>query len=392
MNKYSKAILALLISAASVLATSIAPALPLFQEIFNIKTDQLSSIMTIYLNGYLLGQFFFAHVSKKIGLLLSIKYGFTLATVGTCLQIFCINSNSFFLFITFRFITAFGLSSGLVCGFVIIKNFIRNEETKKYLSLIGITFTASIYLSIYILGHVLTNFGILAVLYSSLAYSLSLFLLSFYIKLPINVINKNINTSLRHSKIVINYKLISYSLTLSMTTVITYSYAFYAPLISFSLYGLSPVEFGKLNLSNMFCIFIGNISYVLLNKKYKEDSLLIFCLTTIILIGFVFFLICKFEFYSNIKLFFLSSGLLNFFSGLIYPAATFKALECGLCKENTSATMNTIKLIMPTAALCFSSLWGLNSLLSLSAITVLFSFIYLLFFMSTKLNVDGDLA
>ena len=262
--------------------------------------------------------------------------------------------------------------------------------------MIGVVFTSSIYLAIFISGAAISNFGVACIFNYIPIYILSLLLLSCYIEAPSNELNKSTEIApyslLLNAGNFFNLRLICYSLVLSISTIIAYCYAFYAPLISFSLYGVSPSEFGRLNLINMIFILSGSLSYIKFKNLYQDDFVLLSCLAAVLLIGCVFFIMSQVVLLNNISVFFALSCLLNFFSGLIYPVATYKALDCGHCKTASATTMNVIKLGMPTIALYFASIFRLNCLLSLSITIMFFSFIYLMVFLNSHFRGTGLLA
>ena len=379
MTKTSKIALLFLISSASVVATFITPGLSLLGNKFGIPSVQISKVMTFYLAGYLLGQGVFSCLSNKIGRTLSIRYGMFISIIGTLSQLISFKYSSFPAFVFFRFVTALGLSSGLVCGFAIIKESLTDEDSKKYLSFVAIAFTSSIYLSIFASGMIISYVNTSFLLGLIVFYAIALFSLSFLIPEPGKPKTKNKLKNKAAERIFqLDFKLISYSLVLSITTIISYCYAFYAPFITINTYGLSPATFSALNLFNMAAIFVGSFLYITLSKRYDEKIILFFGLSCISLLSLSFFIIYFQITSSPILVFFIISFFLNTCSGLIYPAATYKAMECGDCKAKTSAVMNVIKLIMPTMALGLSSLISKSNLINLSATIIFFSLLYVL--------------
>jgi len=379
MTKTSKILLLFLISSASVVATFISPGLSLLGNKFGITSGQISKVMTYYLAGYLLGQGIFSYLSNKIGRTLSIRYGMIISIIGAISQLISFKYSSFQAFVLFRFVTAIGLSSGLVCGFTIIKESLTDKDSKKYLSFVAIAFTASIYLSIFASGIIISYIGISFLFALIVAYTITLSILSFLIPEPGKTETKNKPQNKIDGKIFqLDFKLISYSLALSITTIISYCYAFYAPFITINTYGLSPATFSALNLFNMAAIFLGSFLYIILSKIYDEKIILMFSLACISILSLSFFIIYFQITSSPILVFFIISFCLNTCSGLIYPAATYKAMACGDCKAKTSAVMNVIKLIMPTLALGLSSLISKSNLINLSVIIIFFSLLYVL--------------
>ncbi len=377
MTRTSKTILLLLISSASVIATFITPELSIISNVFGISEADTSRIMTFYLLGYLVGQVVFSYLSRKIGFCFSIRYGLFIAIIGALFQLASIKYLYFTAFILSRFITALGLSAGLVCGFAVIKETFAEKDIKKYLSLVAITFTSSIYLSIFISGLIIYYFDVSFIFKMILIYVIALFSLSFLIPAS-NTPHKTHHVSIKKIGPFLDLKLIAYSLALSITTIISYCYAFYAPFIVIKTYGLSPSTFGGLNLINMAAIFLGSFLYIILNKQYNEKIILIFSLSFVSILSSLFFTIYFSLTSKPLLVFFIISFCLNLCSGLIYPAATYKAMERGNCKAKTSAIMNMIKLGMPTISIAFSSIISKSNIINLSTTIMIFSLSYVL--------------
>lgn len=166
-----------------------------------------------------------------------------------------------------------------------------------------------------------------------------------------------------------NIKLINYSLVLSLTTLIAYLYAFYGPLIFVNKFGFSTKEFSKLNLINMSGVFLGSF-YPKLSKYINEKVLINFILVMIILNMFYILKLGDSNYIGFIIIFFIT----NIFSGLLYPASTYLALGCGVCKTSTSTTMNIIKTSIPIIGFYFSSILKIDVINKLASTIIIFTF------------------
>ena len=377
MNKAEKIILAALISSASVMASFISPELSLLKKFFSLDQNQISQIMTLYLAGYLSGQIVWAYASNRIGRLASIRHGTSISILGAIIIIASMKTGTFNTFLAGRILVAFGLSSGLVCGFALIKESLPEAENKKYLSILAVVFTASIYAAILVSGYIAQLTSLEFIMYMILLYNATMFSLCFCINSipePLIMIKKDCH----RGKFELHPKVIAYSLALSITTIISYSYALYAPIITSDFFLFSPVEFGLTSLSNMIFIFLGGMAYLKLNKRFYESAIVSLSLLIIIPVC----LATLFASLNYMKLtvfeFLILCSLLNLASGIIYPAASYKALEYGSCKATSSAIMNLIKLIMPTIALYISPHLGKNELNTFVLTILLFAVPYVL--------------
>lgn len=386
MIKSAKIILLFLISSASVLATFISPEIGLIKVYFSLTNDQTGMVMTCYLAGYLIGQFTWAYISNLIGRARSISVGAFVAIIGSILLLYSYSYHNFNVFVISRSIIGFGLSAGLVCGFAIIKENLTMEYQKKYLALVAVFFTASIYTSISISGYIVQHASLYLIFWSVFCLCSGFFILSIFFKTTANKNDTN-------RKIVKNIKskgypqLLAYSFALSITTIIAYCYAFYAPLITSQLFSLSPKSYGNYSLINMASIFFGSFFFALLNKRHSETTICFIGLILII-ISSLCFIQNYFDLKESVNAFFLYCSLLSFSSGMIYPASTYIALDFSGCKARASAIMNAIKLSLPIIAIYFSTKIFDNNLNGFCFTILSFSVIYflLLYFVRARLT------
>ena len=272
MIKSEKIILLFLISSASVLATFISPEIGLIKAYFSLTNDQAGMVMTYYLAGYLIGQFAWAYISNLIGRVTGISVGAFVAIIGSILLLYSYGHHNFNVFIISRSIIGFGLSAGLVCGFAIIKENLTRETQKKYLALVAVFFTASIYTSISISGYIVQHSSLYLIFWSIFCLCSGFFILSNFFKTTANKNDKKCKVS-ENIKPKGYPQLIAYSFTLSITTIIAYCYAFYAPLITSQLFSLSPESYGNYSLANMASIFFGSFFFSILNKRHSETTI-----------------------------------------------------------------------------------------------------------------------
>ena len=368
MTAIEKIILAALISSASVMASFISPELTLIKNYYSLASNQLSQIMTLYLAGYLSGQIIWAYISNKIGRLASIKFGMATSILGALVIIAAIETESFPLFLAARLLIAF--------GFTLIKENLSPQESKRYLSIIAVVFTASIYLSILLSGYLVKYTSLVFIMWAMLSYNMIMFFLCFYIKNQPS--RANVSKKLPHLiSVELQPNVIAFSLVLSITTIISYCYALYAPIITQQMFSLSPTEFGLCSLINMFFIFLGGILYLKLDRELSAEATSSLGLLIIITGCSSLLLMAAFNLQPTVFEFFALCALLNLANGLIYPAATYKALEYGRCKSTSSAIMNLIKLTMPMVAIYASTYVTAKELIIFISTILLFALLYL---------------
>lgn len=368
MNHYQKIFLIFLITSASIMATCISPYVVIIGKIFYIDSSSLTNVMSSYLLGYLIGQYVFSKIAKKYNGLLSIKLGLIVAFVGLNFQNIALQLTIYPLFLFGRFTTSLGLSAGLVVGFAIIKDNIAPEDEKAYLSKIAISFTTSIYLSIVASGYLSKMIAITTFFGGLTIYPLLLMPITFY--LPNSKKNIMGISSIPNWKIFLNIKLLKFSLALSITTLMAYLYTFYGPLIFINEFGFSAVEFSQINLINLSGLLLGCFLYPKISSCLNEKTLINYLLGFLILNMFFLINLNNQDHMEFIIIFFIS----NIISGLLYPASTYLALGCGICKTSSSTTMNIIKIGLPVIGFYFSSILKLGDInkLALTIITFVF--------------------
>ncbi len=375
--------LLLIIPAASVASVFITPELKLIQNHFSLSTNILGQVMSYYLAGYLLGQFFFASLSKNIGLKNAIRIGALSSMLAMLLQINAVHHLDYKLFIIGRFLTAFGLSAGIVCGFAAIKEKLSAAAERSFLSIVTVTFTSSIYFAILFSGHLQKSLNIDSILIVNLFYVAAIFGLANFIRPPLPT--NNIKAPEITAEADPNYlKLITYSICLSISTIFAYCYSLYAPMIMIQNFNLTPATFSNYNLLNLLAIFIGSYLFIKLAKVFTEETMVIISMFLLIIGGISYLLISDHSSEISLPLFIVTTFFVNIVCGLIYPAATYKALEYGKCKKSTSATMNSIKIGMPTLAIFVMGYNNLDSFSKLAYTLLIFSTIFTIFLVKSR--------
>lgn len=375
MTRIEKLSLLLLIPSASILATFISPELGLIKIYFFLSNYQISHVMTYYLAGYLLGQGVWGYFSNIKGRSSCMRLGAFIAVIGSLALLYSYYTHNFNFFLLSRTIIGFGLSSSLVCGFTIIKENFPKEVQKKFITLVTIFFTTAIYASIALSGNILKYTSMDIIIWAFLLITSCFFILSLMIKTPINLpitqaTNSNYTITLKEIA-----PTIIYSLVLSITTIIAYLYAFYTPFITSHLFSLSTQLFSTYSFFNLFFILLGSYFFSYLNKYFSEHSICLYGLILIILTNLALIVVYSSS-QSSIIFFFFCCYLMNFLTGIIYPAATCNALEYGNCKATASAIMNTIKLLLPIVAIYFSTMLFDNKLNGFSMSIIIFASIF----------------
>lgn len=358
-NKRAKLTLLVILSAACLGSSIISPCLPVIMNYFGVAKDKISVLVGIYLFGYLFGQIFYSNLSQKFGYKNSLKIGFLIYLIGAMLQCISIKEYNFILLCFSRFFCAFGSSSGLICSFAMMNEFLDSQESKKYIAFAFISLTLFSYLSITIGGIIGHYFGFKLIFYSIFCIALiQLFMIYIFLPdlYPPFKDTKN-NFFVKYLKSIRNEELFLSSLIVAFTTTVTYLYNAIAPIISYNIFYLTQSEFGFFSIFNLLGLIIGGCIFSYLNRFLNIMNILFLgiAISTIPIISFYIFDQVIFSEFFNGLPFFILNALLNLGLGLIYPSASFISLNSIKNNSISSSIMNFIKIGTPTIILFIAS-------------------------------------
>lgn len=358
INSAFRATILVVVSAACFASAVISPCLPFIAEYFQVSSNQTTLLVSNFLFGYICGQLVFSILSQFAGYKTALLSGFFIYIVSCVMQIVAINNNNFDLLFYSRFICALGASSGLICVFAIINDFSANkEETQKLISLAFISLTLFAYLSI-TLGGLISHFlNWIFVFYVMMIVSILEFILIYqYIpdikKTAVNAYGHIIPAYLRSFY---NYKLILPSLLVAFTTTSTYLYNAVASTISATFFHLSSSSFGFISILNLIGLVSGGWFSTKLIKQYGVSNSLLCGIVISSIPVTMLFLLDKLIFNAQNQglLFFSAVGILNLGLGIIYPAASYLALNAIDCSSTASSIMNFFKIACPAFIIYF---------------------------------------
>ncbi len=328
MNNIKKIMLLSFISAASFSSAFFSPMLPAIKTQFSVSSTLVQQIMSFFLIGYVVGQLIYGPIANSFGRLKSLRIGFVINILGVGLLFLATLTHSFHLLLLGRVATAFGASAGLVCTFILIREYFSSEEAKSMLSYAVLSFTLGVGIAVFCGGFLIEYFGLQASLYILLIHAVMMFLMTYAFIEP--------NQSLipLRPKIIINgYKnalknptLIYFSLVLALTSGINYCYTTAAPLVAINKLHLTASAYGIWNGFNL----IGMCSGALLAKKLLKHLEPI----RVIMLGFIATALCLLIFtwiditkYYYPLLFFITSMFTFAIASIFFPAASFLATQ-----------------------------------------------------------------
>ncbi len=373
------------VTLASISSTIITPALPHILETFSISKVQLDWIMTIYLLGYAIGQLFYGPLSNKTGRVWSLRIGIIIHIFGLILGIFSLFMTSYVFLISSRFLTAFGGASGLVCAFILINETFDEDQAKTLIPYIGLFFSVSVVLSIFIGGLLALYLGLVYCLFFNLLHATLLLFLTRKIKETLNRSEHELHP--QPSEIQWScpafQKTIFFSIGASLLAVYTYTYSTAIPLYAEKFLGLNEASYGFWNLINLIGMFIcafftGKWCIKYGTARTAKMGYLGFFIGLIALL--LYLLISP----QNSLVLFLMTSYLYFSAGVASACAAYFASNALKDKAMGSSLLNFIALLLGGLSLLLLSYLPLKSLSAFLVAITIFYFIALSFFIKTK--------
>jgi multidrug resistance protein len=216
--------------------------------------------ITIFLIGYAIGQLPYGPLSNKIGRKPTLFIGLGISIVGSLV---CGVSDTFWMLIGGRILTALGASVGLMLTYTIVSDVYNPEQARKKLAFVSLAFAIAPGAAV-ALGGVLTQFiSWESTFFCQALYGVVLLLLST--RLPET--SSSLSTEPYTLKLILdsylrrcnNLKLVICSLIQGSCTSFVYVFAALAPFMVIHLLGKSPSVYGMLNLIPSAGMILGSV-------------------------------------------------------------------------------------------------------------------------------------
>lgn len=370
MNKIKTALLLSYLSLASVSGAIITPALPSIELYYSLNHGQVEWVLSIFLLGYVIGQLLYGPLAHRYSALNALRSGLFINMVGVLLCLCSVSRVSYVLLLSGRFITGLGAAAGLSCTIILLNELLPKVQAQKAMSYAIISFTLGIGLAV-TLGGIITQqanwkycFTVLLAHGSIMLMLSSVFPAS--LKRPTSLCLATIISG--YQSTLKNRTLIVYALVIGFVSSVSYCYSAAAPIYAKTWLQLTPDSYGYWNLINMIGMIIsGFLGAYLINKKGPHWVLyfaLLCLLPCFILLTILLLSASHHPYY-----FFPITMLLYLFSGLLFPAASLKALNATKDKANASAMMSFINMSMAMLAVILMGYLPFTNLLSFIIIT-----------------------
>jgi len=345
MTKTNTFLLLSYLCLASVSTAILSPALPAVMQTFHISKSTLTWVTSIFLLGYMLGQLLYAPLANYYGAIKALRSGLCLMLFGVILTIFSALNAFYPMFLIGRFISAIGAASGLSCTFMLLKQLLSEREAAKASAYGPFFFTVGIGVASYVGGVLSDSFTWISCLYALLLHGTIMLILTCRFEAPIikseplNV--KSIITAYKAT--FNNLRLIYFSFCVGMVSIVAYGYSAAAPLYAAKTLHMNAQIYGQWNLINMVGMALSSFFAAYILERYSHRVL--FNIALLGLLPCIISLAIMSQQPSiNLVEFFINSGFLYLFSGLMFPVGSYYALRNSADHGSAASMMSFINI------------------------------------------------
>ena len=313
---------------------------------FKLGHGALEWLVSIFLLGYAVGQLLYGPLANRLGRVSALRLGLMGNLLGILICVIAANSSSYFLLLIGRLISALGTASGLACTFMLINESLSKDQAKHAMSFSVVSFTVGIGLSVAI-GGVVTH-------YLGWAYCFAVLMLHGFVML---YLTRYLKETLKTPEIVPvrdllkalvrvmqNRQLVVFSFLVGAVSVFAYGYSATAPIFSRYALHLSANQYGYWNLVNMIGMMGSGFWAPFLMKRFGPWSLIMWGCIGLAPFFALLVLIAVFKLDSSLLFFVTSSGL-YFFTGLLFPAASYFASNAVIDRGNAASAMSFVNMV-----------------------------------------------
>lgn len=357
----------------------ITPALVQMNQFYLLSGKDIDQVITVYLLGYLIGQLVSGMLGRKYCAISVFRKGIFIYVLGCLVCIYSVSTISFPALLIGRFLSALGISSGLICSIYLINTSFTQKESQLWLSHGVSSYAVAMILSVSSGGYMTERWSWdmtfpLLLVYGLFLYFLSLFIYpSKYNHQPFVDDSKKTDTEPAG-----NFRLIAYSLAMGLFTAVGYCYFDVGPMYSMSVLNISPITYSYWNLFSISGILISSMAGRKLFLYNKKNTILYS--GVIVNVAIFFFYLIHNHYGTHPLSFFTLIFILFFLSGIIYPIAASGLKKSGnvsLYRTGLSTFINLGSALMCLAVLNYVDVFFLKTFL---VVLFLFSAICIVFF------------
>ena len=333
------------ITIASISAAIITPALPLIQHDYKLGHGALEWVISIYLLGYMLGQLIYGPLANRFGRLWALRCGLYVNLIGILLCLGSIYSLNYSLLLAGRLITALGAASGLACTVMLLNELLTQDQAKRAMSFTIVAFTLGIGVAVVVGGLIAQHLFWGDCFWVLLIHGLIMLACTWqfpetmtkFIRISVSTIAHQYLHAIKSTQ------LIAASLIVALTSIVSYTYSAAAPVYAHIQLHLTPGGYGIWNTINMVGMLASGLMSSYLIPRYPVQSIIPF--------GILMMIPCLFSLLLLLYTtgvhpywFFISTALLYFFSGCIYPSASYLASNAIGDKASAAGMMSFINM------------------------------------------------
>ncbi|KTC85398.1 MULTISPECIES: MFS transporter [Legionella] len=339
------------ISIASFSATIVTPALPFIQLQFGLENGQVEWVVSAFLIGYVIGQLIYGPLANRWGRVYALRIGLVINLIGILLCITSLSFYSYWLLLMGRMISALGAAGGLACTFMLINEWLAEEQRKTAMAYTILSFTFGIGLAV-TLGGILTEYWNWTYCFLFLlAHGLIMFLGTW-------VFSETLQKSQVIDLVTIfhNYKqalssrtLVLFALVVGLGSAIGYCFSAAGPQIANEVLHLSAASYGYWNLINIVGMLLGGLWAKKLLNQIPAVQVIKIGLAGCAL-GIISIMAMSYMHSMSAAWFFLSTFALYVFNGLLFSGGSFIASNALSDKASSSSMMSFINMSTATFA------------------------------------------
>lgn len=341
---------------ASVSAAMITPALPNIEFTFALGSGTVEWVVSTFLFGYVIGQLVYGPLANVYGRIRAMKWGLNINLYGLLLCIIASYYPNFFLLLVGRFITGLGSAAGLTCTFMLINEWLPENQRKTAMAYSILSFALGIGLAV-LIGGIITEYLVWQGCF------VFLLLQSIMMQAGLKVFHEtlikpkkfHVISLLRdYGTALCSFKLITFATIWGVCSAASYCYSAAAPQIAHIYLKLQASTYGYWNILNIIGMLIGGVS-----ARYLMQQ---FTILQVISVGFIG---CTIAFLSLLSMylmenfqvlwFFLSTSTLYCCSSYLFAGGSFVASNAIEDKASASSMMSFINMGIATLSVILMS-------------------------------------
>lgn len=360
------------VATASFSANILAPAFPAIGHSFHLSANIIHWLMAIYLAGYVGGELIYGPLANAIGRMSSLRTGFGINLLGVVICLLAVHAHSYGLLLFGRLITALGASAGLACTFILIKELLPEQQAKRAMLHVNVTFALGIGIAT-MLGGVFSEHGHWTwILWALLLHGIYLFFATFLfpetLKHPLSL---RPNDILKHYTIAArNPILTSSAFCVGFATALNYCFATAAPSIAIHVLKINVAHYATLNWVNIIAMLAFGLTGANLLGRFGAQKCLMSSLL-LLLPAFISLAAMLLFHHTTIIWLFATTAWLFAFSRMTYASAAYVATHSSDDTANAASLMSFINMLTATLSIVIMGYLPFSDLASFITISAL---------------------